>query len=110
MGTRDRVLGDVHFVRPMERAGDGGGANKDDDAKSQGRSNTEENRPSGKRTGQGANLEVKESLDIVNDALIDINKYRYDDKFVNSANSTCPIVPKFHATFGQPIDRQEISA
>ena len=24
--------------------------------------------------------------------------------------STCPIVPKFHATFGQPIERQEISA
>ena len=24
-------------------------------------------------------------------------------------HSTCPLVPKFHATFGQPIERQEIS-
>ena len=24
--------------------------------------------------------------------------------------STCPIIPKYHTTFGEPIDRQEISA
>jgi hypothetical protein len=27
----------------------------------------------------------------------------------NYLHSTCPLVPKYHATFGQPIERQEIS-
>ena len=121
MGSRDRVLGDVHFIRPMEKAGDGGGAGRDDDAKTRvttaSQENTEESMRSGKRAGLRAKgdvdgggeepgtAETKEGLDIVNDPLIDINQYRYNNRFVNYLNSTCPIVPKFHATFGQPIER-----
>ena len=33
-----------------------------------------------------------------------------NNKFINNLNSTCPTIPRFHATFGQPLGRQEISA
>ena len=42
--------------------------------------------------------------------MVDINKFRYQNQFSNVIYSTCPIIPKFHTTFGEPIDRQEISA
>lgn len=29
---------------------------------------------------------------------------------MNHLNSTCPVVPRFHATYGQPLGIQEISA
>ena len=35
---------------------------------------------------------------------------RYNDKFKNRVFSTCPIIPTFHSTFGEPIDRLEASA
>jgi hypothetical protein len=41
--------------------------------------------------------------------LLDINQYRFNGKLQNYLHSTCPIVPKFHSTFGQPIERQEVS-
>ena len=47
MGTRDRVLGDVNFVRPMERTGASSGANKDGDAKNQVGSNADSSGLSG---------------------------------------------------------------
>jgi hypothetical protein len=50
-----------------------------------------------------------EKVDIINDPLVDINKYRFNRRFQNYLHTTCPIVPKFHSTFGQPIRRQEIS-
>jgi hypothetical protein len=53
--------------------------------------------------------EGSENIDITKDPLIDINKYRFNKKMSNYLNSTCPLVPKFHATYGQPIERQEIS-
>ena len=52
----------------------------------------------------------EEPLDIINSGLLDINHYRFNNKMVSNLQSTCPIVPKFHATFGQPVERQEISA
>jgi hypothetical protein len=44
------------------------------------------------------------------DHLVDINHYRYKNKFTHIMQSTCPLIPKFHATFGQPIERVEMSA
>lgn len=58
--------------------------------------------------GTGSN--VGEIDNIVMDELVDINRYRYNNCFTNKQMSTCPILPKFHITYGAPIDRQEISA
>lgn len=100
MGTRDRVLGETELVRPME--GDKG---YDEDTQDGTRKST-----AGRTAEEAANMDKNDSIDVINDALIDINKYRYNDRLGNYMYSTCPIVPKFHATFGQPIERQEISA
>jgi hypothetical protein len=43
------------------------------------------------------------------DELIDLNRFRNNGKIHNSLLSSCPIVPKFHVTFGEPIERQEVS-
>ena len=50
-----------------------------------------------------------ERIDLINDPLVDINKYRFNKRFQNYLHTTCPIVPKFHSTFGQPIHSQSIS-
>ena len=42
--------------------------------------------------------------------MVDINRYRYQNQMSNIIYSTCPIIPKYHTTFGEPIDRQEISS
>lgn len=99
MGTRDRVLGDAELVRPMEGGNGGDEETQDGTRKS----------VIGRTAEEAANKEKNEQIDVINDALIDINKYRYNDRLSNYMYSTCPIVPKFHATFGQPIERQEIS-
>jgi hypothetical protein len=33
-----------------------------------------------------------------------MKKFKYKGKFNNKVYSTCPIVPRFHATFGEPIE------
>lgn len=43
------------------------------------------------------------------DEMIDINKYRFRGLTQTHMWSTCPILPKFHVTFGEPIERQEVS-
>ena len=53
--------------------------------------------------------EEKENINITKDPLIDINKFKFGKVMQNYLNSTCPVVPKFHSTYCQPIDRQEIS-
>ena len=40
---------------------------------------------------------------------MDINRIKFSDKFRNTIYSTCPVVPRYHATFGEPIERQELS-
>ena len=50
-----------------------------------------------------------EEIDIINDHLIDIHKVRFNNKFQNFIYSTNPLIPRFHSTFGEPLDRQEIS-
>ena len=42
--------------------------------------------------------------------MVDINRFKYNNVFTNPVWSTCPIIPKYHSTFGEPIDRQEYSA
>lgn len=59
---------------------------------------------------QGTGSNVGEIDNIVMDELVDINRYRYNNCFTNKQMSTCPILPKFHITYGAPVDRQEISA
>jgi len=44
------------------------------------------------------------------DELVYIHKYRFNGQFSNAQYSTNPIVPKYHVTFGQPLDRQEVSS
>jgi len=106
MGTRDRVLGDAYLVKPMEHRAETPKTEDEDDTDG-----------AGSTPGSGPdflgqiqdNGEGKEKIDITKDSLVDINKYRFNKKLQNFLHSTCPLVPKFHATFGQPIERQEIS-
>jgi hypothetical protein len=47
--------------------------------------------------------------DIVKNEMIDINHYRFKGLTQNAIWSTCPVLPKYHVTFGEPIERQEVS-
>ena len=47
----------------------------------------------------------EESVDIMSAQLIDIMKIKFNEKFQNFIFSTCPIIPRFHTTFGEPLDR-----
>lgn len=59
---------------------------------------------------QNNSSNVGEIDNIVMDELVDINRIRFNNAFTNKQMSTCPILPKYHVTYGSPIDRQEISA
>lgn len=41
--------------------------------------------------------------------LVDMKQYKYKGKFCNKIFSTCPVVPRFHATFGEPIENQPLN-
>ena len=53
---------------------------------------------------------AQEIDNIIQDEMVDINRFRYQNKMSNIIYSTCPIIPKYHTTFGEPIERQEISS
>ena len=98
MGTRDRVMGDAEFVRPKEN----------EKPKQRKPGETTPPRPS----------KIKELLDAENlppeevdfqDHLVDLNKFRFNKRMHNQLGSTCPVAPRFHAAFGQPMERQELS-
>ena len=94
MGTRDKVLGDAFLVKPQEQRAEC--KIKDDSA------------TDGDTTAASAEEDPNaagEVIDIQKDALLDINKYRFNKKMSNFLHSTCPLVPKYHATFGQAIER-----
>ena len=42
---------------------------------------------------------------VIKDEMVDIMKCRFNKRFSATVQSTCPIVPKYHATFGEPVDR-----
>ena len=46
---------------------------------------------------------------VVMDELVDLNNFRMNGQLQNKIFSTCPIIPKFHMAFGEPIERQEAS-
>ena len=50
-----------------------------------------------------------DKVDVINGQLIDIHKYRFNDRFQNLLYSTNPLIPRYHTTFGEPLDRQELS-
>jgi len=47
--------------------------------------------------------EVEEGEEISN-KLYDMKQYKYKGKFCNKIYSTCPVLPRFHATFGEPVE------
>ena len=53
---------------------------------------------------------AQEIDNVIQDEIVDINRFRYQNQFSNVIYSTCPIIPKYHTTFGEPIDRQEVSS
>jgi hypothetical protein len=100
MGTRDRVLGDALHVKPKERDMWQGAAVSEQDS-------TADDTNVARIEGDG---EVRgETIDLQRDPLVEINKYKFGPSMQNFLHSTCPVVPKFHSTFGQAIEHQEVS-
>ena len=126
MGSRDRVVGECNNVRPMERQAQhqniedmseeqiaeietGSGREAPAEASApQNRIKTSSGLQDAKEGAVLPQGSTSQELDhVVNDELVDINRYRYSDAFNSSIWSTCPIIPKYHSTFGEPVDRQE---
>jgi hypothetical protein len=38
-----------------------------------------------------------------------MKQYKYKGKFCNKIYSTCPVLPRFHATFGEPVEFQPLN-
>jgi len=99
LGTRDRVLGDrdeSNPIRPMEQRSESSIGDDED-------SNESGMIPNGE--DQSAQ---KERINLGKDALVDINKYQLRGNISVNHNflySTCPTIPRFHQTYGQPFDR-----
>ena len=121
-GTRDRVMGDINHQRPIEKQyitkiedGDnedlsssrGGGLGQDLDTK---KSQASSMKVSAATNDGSFFNNPPDPENIITDEMVDINRFRLDNRMNNLTYSTCPIVPKFHTTFGEPIDRQEVSA
>lgn len=127
MGSRDRVVGECNNVKPMERQAHH--QNVEDMSEEQiaeietgsGREAPDANAHANRIKTASGLQEAKEGgvvsptattaqtkIDhVVTDELVDINRYRYSDAFNSAIWSTCPIIPKYHSTFGEPVDRQE---
>lgn len=94
LATRDRVSFDTNLVQPKEKS-----ANR---AAKESENEIVNNLP--------ADKEVKVDVeDPVMDELIDLNRFRFNGRTQNQMFSTCPVLPKYHVTFGEPIERQEVS-
>lgn len=103
MGTRDRILGDrdeSNPLKPMEEMGESKIGDEDD-------SHESGMLPAAEDTAAG-----KERINLGKDPLVDINKYQLRGNTCVNHNflySTCPTIPRYHQTYGQAADRQEIS-
>jgi hypothetical protein len=42
-------------------------------------------------------------------SLIDMKKFKYQGQFSNKIYSTCPIFPKFHSAYGEPVEKQPLN-
>lgn len=123
-GTRDRVMGDINHVKPMEKQyvakledmeGDEIGSSRGGNSASMPRDSQAKLSKSASvdvsMGGGGVTANASDIDNIIIDEMVDINKFRYNGHLgTNTVYSTCPIIPKFHTTFGEPIDRQEVSA
>jgi hypothetical protein len=54
-------------------------------------------------------LNEEETSDQAVPRLYDMKQYKYKGKFCNKIYSTCPVVPRFHATFGEPVEFQPMN-
>jgi hypothetical protein len=98
MGTRDRVLGDALHVKPKEAAmWEGSGVGEE--------STTDDTCVEKMEIDEGTGA----APDLAREPLIEINKYKFGPRIRNYLHSTCPVVPKYHATFGQAIAHQDVS-
>lgn len=75
MGTRDRVLGDVQLVMPNEHRADNNVTSTDDD------DTANEVMTPVAQVGSGVEGSGGDPVDILNDPLVDINKYRFSNRF-----------------------------
>ena len=57
-----------------------------------------------------AREEEYETVDPIQQQLVDMMKVKFNDRFKNYVFSTCPVIPRFHMAFGEPLERQEVSA
>lgn len=48
-------------------------------------------------------------MDEPNVKLYDMKQYKFKGRFCNKIYSTCPVVPRFHATFGEPVEFQPMN-
>ena len=118
LGTRDRVMGDINYTKPMEKqqitkiedATDESEHEAAGGASQAGFPSSKGGAASGGIAGSGSEIAVNEIDNIIIDEMVDINRFRYQGQLSNIIYSTCPVIPKYHTTFGEPIDRQEISA
>lgn len=114
LGTRDRALGDVRYLKRKGPEEGRAAYYETDEEKQRHELYKDLDMDKGELPKVSIHDLVKvkceESIDITHDGLVDINKYRFDRRFENQYNSTCPIMPVYHQTFGQPVDRQEMSA
>ena len=109
-------MGDINHTKPMEREQVTKLEDQSDDEVDLGADGSMAQLSNGEgrqsNTVQATELasNAQEIDNIIQDEMVDINRFRYQNKMSNIIYSTCPIIPKYHTTFGEPIDRQEISS
>ena len=104
--TRDRVMGNMEYVLPKEATKVSQRNAAEDPTLSINASRTRMKAESDKNgSGPLPQATGGEGEEHVTDA----QKYKYRDRLSVRHLSTCPVVPRFHATFGEGLERQEIS-
>ena len=89
LATRDRVSFDTNIVEPKEKSSSRATKETDDIIQNSGME-------------KETRVDVE---DVVMDELIDLNRFRYNGRTQNQMFSTCPVLPKYHVSFGEPIER-----
>jgi hypothetical protein len=91
-------MGDCVNVKPKDKLGKTKNATALD-------SETDEPDAGGIKVGGDVEASADMVCNVVTDEMVDINKIRFNKKFQAQILSSCPIVPKYHATFGEGTDR-----
>ena len=109
LGSRDRVTFDCNVVKPKEKTTNTQSMDETDiDVNNE---NMTQTMNAAKKSG-GVDIEDSKASTITNvvmEELVDINRYRMNNLFHNGILSTCPVIPKYHLAYGEPIERQEVS-